>query len=96
MLKAMGKRVESLHPAWAAGLSAFVRGAPEQRCVIFVHFDEVDQALDPEGGERHDALVANPIKLDDAAPAVLAPLALTVFPDAEASPPNFHRLRSVR
>jgi len=31
-----------------------------------VHFDEFDQALDPEVGERHDALVADAMDPDDA------------------------------
>jgi hypothetical protein len=31
-----------------------------------VHFDELDQALDPEVGERHDALVADPMDPDHA------------------------------
>ena len=55
------------HPAWAAGSSGFVGGAPEQRRVVFVHLDEIDETLDAEVGESQDAVFADTVDLDDSA-----------------------------
>ena len=38
----------------------------EQRGIVFVHLDELDQVLDAEVGERHDAVFSNAIDPDAA------------------------------
>jgi hypothetical protein len=50
------------HPAWAAGrLFGAVPSQLKQRGVVFMDFDELDQALNSEVGECHDAVFADPI-----------------------------------
>jgi hypothetical protein len=38
----------------------------EQRWIVFVHLDELDQVLDAEVGERQDAVFSDPVDPDDA------------------------------
>ena len=38
----------------------------EQGGIVFVHFDQLDEVLDAEVGERHDALIARAVDPDQA------------------------------
>ena len=39
--------------------------ALEKRGIVFVHFDQLDEVLDAEVGERHDAVFSDPVDPDD-------------------------------
>jgi hypothetical protein len=62
----MAKRWDhSIHSAWAAGDLFLIVPALQDCGVLLVHFDEVDQGLDSEVGERHRAVVVVPVHPDD-------------------------------
>jgi len=60
------RKVKRIHPAWAAVRLIFAVAPLEQRGIVFVHFDEFNQTLDSEVGERRNAVFADPIDPDHA------------------------------